>query len=249
MILTLHHLPTTGGTLFTKALGTLNTYVLSEMHPYEVSDIRFQPMAVAAQFQAQYEALSTSEMDALFVAQIAVIHRTANANAKRLIIRDHSHYDFTHASAKGQPTILNLLLKHGFECRPLLTTRNPVEAYVSLANAEWLGGLDFETYCQRWLQILDVYAAYPLVRYEDFVASPDAVLQRMCEYYGIEYLPDWQTRLDDRTYTGDSGRSGAKIEPRPAKPVSAALAEEIRASATFDAISRRFPDYKDFEPE
>ena len=52
---TLHHLACTGGTIISKSLAAMTqSYVLSEIHPYRTSAVRFDPMAAVAQFAAQY---------------------------------------------------------------------------------------------------------------------------------------------------------------------------------------------------
>jgi hypothetical protein len=49
------------------------------------------------------------------------------------------------------------------------------------------------------------------VRYEDFTADPEAVLQTLCERLTIAYDPSWRERWASyATITGDSPRMGSR---------------------------------------
>lgn len=92
---TLHHLACTGGTIISKSLAAMTqSYVLSEIHPYRTSAVRFDPMAAVAQFAAQYGKLTRAEARSALACQLAIIARRAQKDGRRLVIRDHSHSDF-----------------------------------------------------------------------------------------------------------------------------------------------------------
>lgn len=248
MIATLHHMAASGGTIVTKAIGAMpGAYILSEVHPYEPYIVSFYPHALVAQFHAQYGALEKEELDRSFLWQAQLLQARAEKDGRRLVLRDHTHFDFMVREGARKPVLRDLLHSGGFATTACLTVRNPIEVYLSMVQSDWLEGLDFDAFCGRWLELLDVYSDALCVRYEDFAASPDAELRRMCEHLGIVFDPTWQTRLNDRQFTGDSGRAGGPVAVRAAKPVPYSLVPAIQASGNFGKVVQRWPDYAEIQ--
>jgi hypothetical protein len=243
---TLHHLACTGGTIITKCLAAMEAaYVVSEVHPHVTTPLHFEPMAPGLQFQTQYGRLTSSEMDRMFMAQVGVLDRRATRDGKVLLLRDHSHSDFTNPAGAGRPVLSDLLAKRQGKRPPwAVTLRDPVESYLSLIALNWHHDQSFDAYCEGWLSFADAYAAAPRFLYEDFCADPMPVLGGLCEALGLAFEPDFQERLGSRALTGDSGRSSTVIETRPWRPVSTGLRDQASASPAYARILERWPCYR-----
>ena len=56
----------------------------------------------------------------------------------------------------------------------------------------------FDEYCRRYLAFLDAYAGVPVVRYEDFVASPQRAIERVADFLGPGCVDgSWARRVAD----------------------------------------------------
>jgi hypothetical protein len=196
-----------------------------------------------AQFQRQYGALTRSRLERAFVCHIGIIAEQSEEDGRRLVLRDHAHTDFTGRDCTFRPALWSLLVDAGWEVTPAATIRDPIESYISLVANGWHNNLDFDQYCWTWLKFVDAYAGVPTFRYEDFCDDPDTVLKGLCEALEIEYVADYASRIAERSFTGDSGRSGCQIEPREAKPVDQALIVEARSSKAYARILETWPVY------
>lgn len=244
VIATMHHLACTGGTIIAKSLAAINqSYVLSEIHPYRTSAVRFDPMAAVAQFAAQYGKLTRTEARSALAHQLAIIAQRAQKDGRRLVIRDHSHSDFYAAGATFEASLLLALRETGYQVRSAVTIRDPVESYVSICRNGGDEGHDFDEFCKRLLKFLDVYQKLPVYRYEDFCQNPSQIIKGLCDFLLIPYEADFQQRIGDRRLTGDSGRSGTTIIPRPNKPVPEALCIEAARSQSYAKFLKAWPVY------
>jgi hypothetical protein len=241
---TLHHLACTGGTIISKSLAAMTqSYVLSEIHPYRASVVRFDPMAAIAQFAAQYGKLTRAEARSALACQLAIIARRAQKDGRRLVIRDHSHSDFYAPGGTFEASLLLVLREMGYQVRSAVTIRDPIESYISICKNRWDEGHSFDEFCNRLLRFLDVYQKLPVYRYEDFCQNPGEIINGLCDFFRIPYEADFQHRVGDRCLTGDSGRSGTSIIPRPNKPVPEALGVAARRSQNYARFLKAWPVY------
>ena len=243
-VASIHHLAGTGGTIISKCIASMrDVYFLSEIHPFLANAPQFDPMAVTAQFQAQYRALSRAEMKAAFLEQIAIVAGCVERRKGYLVLRDHAHTDFCAKGAALAPSMLSTLAEGGYRTNAVVTIRDPVETYVSMLNNEFRE-LAFDAYCERWLAFLDCYSGRPVYRYEDFCNEPESEIVRMCGDLQIPFDPDFRAGIARQRLTGDSGRRSDEIGVRPAKPIAPELLEEIRRSPAYDRILRAWPQYE-----
>lgn len=243
-IASIHHLAATGGTIISKCIADMRgIYFLSELHPFRANAPQFDPMAVVAQFQAQYGVLSTDEMKAAFQAQVEIVVLCARHKKHHLVLRDHAHSDFCARDATLRPTMLSTLAEAGYRTNAVVTIRDPVECYISMLNEGWRE-LEFDEYCNRWLAFLDCYSGRPVYRYEDFCDDPDGQLIRLCRDLHIPFDPGFRGRIKDQRLTGDSGRRSDEIGARTAKPISPELLRDIGRSEAYSRILRDWPAYE-----
>jgi hypothetical protein len=81
--------------------------------------------------------------------------------------------------------------------RTVHLVRDPRDVMVSMARLGWLNGLDVN-YASQWrtanLNLRRRFEgredAYLVIRYEDVVAEPAPVFARICEFLGVEFLPE-----------------------------------------------------------
>jgi hypothetical protein len=203
-IASIHHLAFTGGTIISKCLASMQeVYLLSEIHPFQANAPQFDPMAVTAQFQAQYGVLNTTEMKSAFVAQLAIVARCVKRLRGHLVLRDHAHTDFCARGGALAPTMLSALLEAGYRMNTVVTIRDPVESYLSYLN-NGLRNLRFDQYCKRWLAFLDSYNGRPIYRYEEFCNDPERELIRMCGDLHIPFDANFRGGVPRQRLTGDS---------------------------------------------
>ena len=73
-----------------------------------------------------------------------------------------------------------------------------------------------------------------MFRYEDFVATPDAELQRICAALGLAFDPGFRETLPTIRLSGDSGRSSSLIAERPRRTIP----DEVKADRGSDGPYR-----------
>ena len=225
-IVTLHHLACSGGTIMTKCLATMpQAMVLSEIHPESVAQPAFDPLAqLRSGYRGELREVHQDLLLGQFRREIVVAHTIAQSLGKVLVLRDHAHADF--AWRRTRQSALVEALSDEFEITPILTMRNPQEAWISMQREDWFSG-SVDEFCQAQIALIEAFEDAPLFHYEDFVEAPDKIVRAMCETAGIAFAEGFEQRLDQIDHlTGDSGRKGSKIEPRPAK----SLADEDRAA-------------------
>jgi len=212
---TVHHLPASGGTVLSQAVAAMQDCILlSEVHP----DRKFwAPYNPIVQITRGYRLLSEAEtkaLDDLFLKDIAFIHRAAMERGMQLVVRDHAFIDFM--AQNRLYSRLVAVLREEFSVNSLVTTRDPIDVWISCSLNGWLGDLNPETFCFRYRKMLEHFAGVPRLTYEDFVADPTATLQKICRIFDLRFAPNFQQRMAHiRHITGNSGRRAPQIAPRP----------------------------------
>lgn len=238
-IATLHHLASSGGTLFAKCVAAMpEAIVLSEIHPDRTAQPAYHPHI---QLRIGYPAVLTDQqlwmLDDHFVREIELAHDIAAAAGRRLVVRDHAHVDFVFRNA-GRSRLVELL-RNRMTVDPVVTVRDPIDLWPSLRANGWFDGTP-ETLCQRQLALLDAFPGAPVFRYEDLVAAPEKTVRALCAALGVPFESGFEDRLREiRHLTGDSGRSGGRIAPRQRKPVPAETRNAFAAAPAYAALCER----------
>ncbi|MDO9638020.1 MAG: sulfotransferase [Pseudotabrizicola sp.] len=229
----IHHFACTGGTLLSRCVAALpNTVLLSEIDP--LSRAKLEPTYPKTEF-APHDILlhllrADHRVDQAVVVEAfqAAITTTLTALARRgqrLVLRDHPHSQFcTGVDAASRQTVHEMLVQC---CRvkALVTVRHPLDSFASLDALGWrqFSPFTLEAYGQRYLAFLTRHASLPVLRYEDFVAEPQAGLERICGHLDLPYEPLSIDLIGAVAISGDSGRSGSNITPRPRRAVPPAI--------------------------
>lgn len=243
----LHHFACTGGTLITKALAAMpNTVAFSEIDPLSTLHLRgqkrpFFPTDLLADLHYSPRPTPMQVRIDAFQAALNSMNRNMAAQGSYLLIRDHAHSQFcTMQVADDRPTV-HAVLSQVAPVLSAVTVRHPLESYMSLQKNKWVHFTPgtFEQYCVRYLAFLDAYKGIEIVKYEDFVADPQATAAKLCALLKLPFNPEFEGHMSLIHLSGDSGRSGAKIAPRDRRPVSAFLRAEANLSSTYSALCNR----------
>jgi hypothetical protein len=238
VIRTVHHLAATGGTLIAKCIAAVESvWLASEIDPFTEESIAFAPRQLLGGLDARYGILSETDLRDQFVWQLERALALAAREHKHLVIREYTNPAYYSPVLAARLVVLDLLRAEGYATRSVATVRHPLDSYLALLENVWLLKelRSLEVYSARYLRFLaDVRAAeLPVFRYEDFVADPDAQLHRIVDALELDFPDGFRERIGSITLTGDSGRSGAEIAPRPrrrpARPVLRQVRRELDA--------------------
>jgi hypothetical protein len=216
----IHHFACTGGTLISRAVAALPAVrLLSEVDP--LSSVRrknrFAPTDVVALARDGSNPPSQEGLVRIFQAGLRVLAEASVAEGLHLVIRSHEHNRYCTGSGVAERPSVHSILGSTYEMTSLLTVRHPIDSYLSLQNHGWLhfnpSGLS--EYCKRYSAFLEDHADLPRLRYEDFVADPDAGMQQICALLDLPFDASYRRGLADITLSGDSGRKSDQITPRP----------------------------------
>ncbi len=246
----IHHFACTGGTVMSKALFALpNTVVLSEIDPLSTAmlatgdKLPFAPTDLVAALRHSVRPVEDEVIVATFLEGLTAAKAGLEAGGRQLILRDHAHSQFCRDSVDfdTRPTLREMVADR-FETRAVLTMRHPLDSFLSLMVNKWVqftpGTL--EEYARRYLAFLDRHEGVPVLFYEDFTVDPGAVLRRMCDYLDLTFSPLAADLIGAVRMSGDSGRSDAKIGPRPRRAVPEEIEAQRGESPEYRALCGRF---------
>ncbi len=239
----LHHLASSGGTVFAKALTAQgNCILLNEVHPYfsAVADSVFSPTTVLDQYLARYgkdhsDADVTEVRAQHFRLQLQSI-RALVGEDKRLLLREWSHGDFF-AADHFCSSLLAMLGEE--DCQSVVLLRHPVDCFLSGKTYHAWNPIksDIDEFCRRYCKFCEFFVARPralVLKYEDFIAAPDAFLAGLCGRLGLVFNPGYLRDLNQFRLSGASGRTSyEKIAPRPRRPMGDADRDGFRRSAHY----------------
>jgi hypothetical protein len=246
----IHHLACSGGTLICQCLATLpNTFLLSEMHPTTQlssgSDkARYTPTDFILQAQfGKFPQLETLAKN-IFVSSVEVAENHVRQNGSVLILRDHTHSDYSFGEDVPLYPVVKNILENKFHVKSLLTIRDPVDSYLSLIKNGWLhfNPATFDEYCRRFIVMLSHYSDAKICRYEDFVDEPISFMKSVCAFWELPFSDYFTSIFDLAKVSGGSGRKSENIQKMTRKPISNDVMEEIQSSENYKKICSLF-DY------
>ncbi|NJC88972.1 MAG: sulfotransferase [Desulfuromonas sp.] len=236
-IRTVHHFACTGGTLICKCLAAMpNTQVLSEVDPLSRmlvhDEPRFAPTDMITLMRQSTRGVSQELLVELFLGDIEKIYRDVTRTGLRLVLRDHAHGHYCDGTTIADRPSLREVVASRFPVLSLVTVRHPLDSYLSIRANGWISFAPstFDEYCRRYLTFMKANESLPWFKYEDFVHYPAKLMQRICDCLEMAFNGDFTELFDVISLTGDSGRSGSVIGPRPRQPVDECLLEEAESS-------------------
>lgn len=245
----LHHFACTGGTLISRCIGAMpNTQLLSEVDP--LSPIGQNPAFLPSNLIGLARLGSRPPGDAILVdmfrAGLGRLAAEAHRSGLHLVLRDHSHSLFCLGAAIPQRPTLREMLAPAYALRGLVSVRHPLESFLALLHQGWIHfePATLEEYARRYMAFLDRHDGTDILRYEDFLTDPEAAMQRSCQVLDLAYNPDFRDLFPAIRLSGDSGRRGDEIAPRPRRPVPDDLHAQIARSPAYAALCARL----DYDP-
>jgi hypothetical protein len=242
---TVHHLACTGGTIISRCLAAMpNTRLLSEVDPLspaELSPGLFCPTDLIRLVRLGSRPAGPALLVHMFQAGLRVLLEDSYRSGFDLVLRDHAHGHFCVGPVLAQRPALRDMVAALAPVRSLVTVRHPFDSFLALRRNEWVHftpGTPDE-YARRYHAFLDHHAGIPVMRYEDFTADPDGWLRRATALLDLAFDPIYRDLITMIRLSGDSGRSGDEIAPRPRRMFPEALCEEVANSAAFTALLDR----------
>jgi hypothetical protein len=244
-----HHFACTGGTLIARALSVMPAVTLiSEIDPLSPIGLPargatppFRPHDLIFGGLVATRPITDAQAASVFAAGLGALHADLQADARHLVLRDHTHSQFCTDTDPGARPTLAAIAARVAPVRSVVTVRHPVESFLSLVAQGWTEPptATLDGYARRYHLFLDAYPDAAIFRYEDLTADPEPVLERMCRALALPFRPGAGGRLRLARLSGESGRSGTRIAPRPPKPVPDELAREARQSAALAGLCAR----------
>ncbi|MDG2560629.1 hypothetical protein P7M34_25440, partial [Vibrio parahaemolyticus] len=158
----IHHLACSGGTLISKCISAMpNVYLLSEVHPYTDVTQKGKPKCAPTDIVrlSKYAGIPKQKelATALFKQSIRSTYTHVLNQGGTLVLRDHTHADYSTNEPIPKKSTLVSLLQDEYEIKSILTIRNPIDSYASLVKHGWIHfePKSFEEYCRRLLILLE----------------------------------------------------------------------------------------------
>lgn len=237
----------TGGTLICRGLQAQpNTLVLSEVDPFSTTHLAlkkpdFTPTDIIRLADPRLRPLDPATKQEMFTASLGVLHATLSKQGRRLVVREHSHGQFcSDLDWTARPSVL-AVIETILPVLQVVTVRHPLDSWISLGANGWTHFTPFtiEEYARRYMAFLDTSGSAPVFRYEEFVNEPDKMMVDMCDRLELKLNEAWQTLVPVISMSGDSGRGGARIQPRERLPITDEMRKEVQSSEVFAALCAR----------
>jgi hypothetical protein len=243
----LHHLACTGGTLIARCLAVMpNVRLLNEIAPLSrlgapADRVPFLPSDLIGQLKLGHRPAGDTDLVEIFLAALAALLRQTRARGERLVLRDHAHSQFCHGPAIHGHAALHRMIAPLGPVLSAVTVRHPLDSYLALLANGWehFAPRGLDEYARRSLAFLDAHAGLPLFRYEDILEDPPGGLARLCAALRLPFHPLALDTFGIVRLSGDSGRSGDVIGPRPRRDLPPGLAAESAASPDYDRLCAR----------
>ncbi|OJX70341.1 hypothetical protein [Magnetospirillum sp. 64-120] len=242
----LHHLARSGGTVITRCVAAASSAVLlSEIHPLmgHWHDPRTQ-VGQGFPLDENERSLGPRSPANAHCGMVADIVAIANACAQRgaaLLLRDWNHIDFVPNFMVSQPsyrlTLVDVLKPH-LALHQVVSVRHPLDQWLStivMAKAE---RTDLDRFLMGCRKFAETATAMGFVRYEDFVADPEAWTQEICRRLGLPCEAGFLERAGQLTnVTRDTTgiRGAAQVTVLSRRPHSPQLLAHMRANADYQA--------------
>lgn len=241
----LHHFACTGGTLISRAIACQpNTMVVSETDPFSeltFSRGRFAPSDLIHLTRQDRSPPSVTTIGRMFLAALQSLYTDLTAEGRHLVLRDHTHSHFCVPADPGTRPLLGELLGHLFDLRQVITVRHPLDSFISLHEMKWAKGPveRLDGYAARYLAFLDSYPGVDIRAYEQFAKDPETECKRLADILDLPFASRWQDLLPIIRMSGDSGRKGMRIAPRPRRELPEHILQDVPDSPNYAALCAR----------
>lgn len=242
----LSHLACSGGTLISKCVGAQpNAYLLSEAHPttslnmYEGKPV-YSPTDIVklARFAKTPDILKFETQ--LFFENVKLLNNHLKSRGGDLIIREHLHADYCVGEKASNSAVIRIL-KEEFRILRVVTSRHPLDTFLSLENNGWLHfkPKTIHEFCKRYWRFIKEQNSTDIIKYEDFVSQPIKYMKLITDRFELPFNETFIDTFPLIEVTGDSGRSGDVIQSRPRRKFSEVTLQEARESKYYVKICNK----------
>ena len=245
-IRTIHHFACTGGTLISRCIATSpGVHVLSEVDPLSTmphkSSPMFTPTDLVGLLRHGSRPVDPELLISTFLDGLQPVYDDARRRGIDLVLRGHAHSHFCWGDCVFPRPTLSEILARRFPVRSIVTVRHPLDSFLSLTAKRWsqFSPFTIEEYCRRYLMFLDRYRDVKIIKYEEFVRQPQVVMEEICAALGLVPALHFMDLFPAIRLSGDSGRSGRRIAPRPRRAHDPELARDAQESPAFAALVER----------
>ncbi len=240
----IHHLHRTGGTLISKCVASLpNIALLSEVNP-NASFMVLDPVFQASFWLRLLNDTSAEQLyEASFAEKIKAIYVLATARGETLVLRNWAYLDFFALPftpiASNELTTTNTLNKY-FEIKQIVTVRHPMDQWLSWCDYQGSAKADdftFQEFINACCEFKNQTKNMPCIHYEDFIAKPQPVMQKICQHLELQFDPIFSKRWPYyHQITGDDNDRASgdwSIAPRPRRQSGDGLQAEALSNEKY----------------
>jgi hypothetical protein len=201
----LHHMARSGGTIISRCLSSMdNIALLSEIHPFGYqSQQSLNPLMQAHEW---FNLLTQSDINHVtknqpypFVDAIRLIKKRCDERDLLLIIRDWTHIDFTgwpHNPTPSYKLTTAKVLSKKFNVIKTASVRHPIDQWLSFKESQSWAKTEYtlEQFLHGYRKFAEQAQKMGYIRYEDFVNSPQTVMEQLCNNLNLPFDPAFQEK-------------------------------------------------------
>ncbi len=242
----IHHWACSGGTLISKCIAANPGIIfLSEVHPdaylrlVEPALANYLPTDICHQLSAVHNGRDPVLARAAFSGAIRGLANKCDQLGLCLVLRSHDHIDFFVGSLPKQSFTISDCFRNEFKLLEFLTVRHPLDCWLGLVESNWAPQISFasvDSFCSRCQMMLNASHGFSSLKYELFVADPVPSLQAICHSLNLRFDVTALNQFNNVVMSGNSGRQGIDIAPRPRRTVSNDLEKELSRSTHYEQI-------------
>ena len=240
MLLTVHHVAASGGSIVSQVLAaSTNSVLVSEINPlgtvYRGLEPFYDPTSLLWHLVYNSRDLSTTLKLKYFFGQLEISIEHVKSLSKNLLLRDHSHSTFnflnknqTFNNKKVDSFFLESLKyfyskkkdKYNFpRIKPFLSIRHPLDSFIASRKKNWLfeycgDDLNIDNYCKGLLNFqnyMENVEFAKVIRYEDLCMNFESSLNELFLDLNINYKIPTLSEVNRIKVTGKSGRKSNDI--------------------------------------
>ncbi|MEO6172890.1 MAG: hypothetical protein ABIP02_07225, partial [Arenimonas sp.] len=239
---TLHQFAGVGGSLVSKCLASMpNVQVLSTDDPLALGPAKSSiPERLSADMSSLVRRNARGGSKAVqdfFLENIRMIYSEAIQSGQSLVIRDQAYNSYCADAKKNEHGNLSEVIGSAFPTLSVVVVRHPLDSFLALQASAWLhfAPVSLEQFCRNYLNFVRAHVGIPNVRYEDFVETPSASMQRICSLLAIPYSEHFAELFAVFDMPG-IGRQSNRVEVWPRRAIEPSLIDEIKLSPSYKTL-------------
>ena len=240
MLLTVHHVAASGGSIVSQVLAaSTNSVLVSEINPFGTVKRGLKPFydPTSLLWHLVYNSRDLSPTLKLkyFFGQLDISIEHVKSLSKNILLRDHSHTTFNFLNKNqtfNNKKVYSLFmesLKYFYSkkdnkfdfprIKPILSIRHPLDSFIASRKNDWLfeycgDEINIDNYCKGLLifqNYMENVEFAKVIRYEDLCLNFDSSLNELFFNLDINYKIPTLSEVNCIKVTGKSGRKSNNI--------------------------------------